>query len=249
MVCPLLKVINPLSRLLTGDFTYQREIGSNSHSVSGLCWHGWEQPSVLFLFRLLGSRAVGHGPRAHWMGRWGRRRRCFHAAGQLRQAAFHRHRHWGGERFHGFLEPRRGFLLDCRHPETRVFWECSVQSRLFAGIAPWLHGSLLTLVILVRWMELSPCMKRLCRIFYSTFLLYNIWEMWRFCFMTLLLISVTTTSDSLDWVWLAEGQLRSSWHGSRRYEGRRSLSLRCLKYWSRVLFLDFVCHWADLVSR
>ena len=67
--------------------------------------------------------------------------------------------------------------------------------------------------------------------------------------MTLLLISVTTTSDSLDWVWLAEGQLRSSWHGSRRYEGRRSLSLRCLKYWSRVLFLDFVCHWADLVSR
>ena len=123
----------------------------------------------LFLFRLLGSRAVGHGPRAHWMGRWGRRRRCFHAAGQLRQAAFHRHRHWGGERFHGFLEPRRGFLLYCRHPETRVFWESSVQSRLFAGIDPWLHGSLLTLVILVRWMELSPCMKRLCRIFIQLF--------------------------------------------------------------------------------
>ena len=37
MVCPLLKVINPLSRLLTGDFTYQHGIGNNSHSVSGLC--------------------------------------------------------------------------------------------------------------------------------------------------------------------------------------------------------------------
>ncbi len=155
----------------------------------------------------------------------------------------------GGNVFTGFLEPRRGFLLDCRHPETRVFWECSVRSRLFAGIAPWLHGSLLTLVILVGWLELSPCMMRLCRIFYSTFLLYNIWEMWRFSFMTLLLISVTTTSNSLDWVWPAEGQLRSSWHGSRRYEGRRSLSLRCLKYWSRVLSLDLVSHWAVLVSR
>ena len=51
MVCPLLKVINPLSRLLARDFTYQREIGSNSHSVSGLCWHGREQPSVCFSFQ------------------------------------------------------------------------------------------------------------------------------------------------------------------------------------------------------
>ena len=42
----------------------------------------------------------------------------------------------GGNVFTVFLEPRRGFLLDCRYPETRVFWECSVQSRLFAGIAP-----------------------------------------------------------------------------------------------------------------
>ena len=133
MVCPLLKVINPLSRLLTGDFTYQRGIGNNSHSVSGLCLARLGTAEcVCFLFRLLGSRAVGHGPRAHWMGRWGCRRRCLHAAGQLRQAAFHRHRHWGGERFHGFLEPRRGFLLWCHHPETRVFWEISVQSRLFA---------------------------------------------------------------------------------------------------------------------
>ena len=73
----------------------------------------------------------------------------------------------GGNVFTGFLEPRRGFLLDCRHPETRVFWECSVRSRLFAGIAPWLHGSLLTLVILVGWLELSPCMMRLCRILFN----------------------------------------------------------------------------------
>ena len=69
MVCPLFKGIDPLSRLLAGVFTFQHRIGNNSHSVSGLCFARLGTAECVFLFRLPGSRAVGHGPRARWMGR------------------------------------------------------------------------------------------------------------------------------------------------------------------------------------
>ena len=89
---------------------------------------------------------------------------------------------------------------------------CPVSALCFASIS-WLHGSFLTLVILERKMEHSPCMSKLCRIFIQLFLFYNIWEMWSFCFMTFLLISMTTTLDSLDWVFASQkpAEIQLAW--------------------------------------